>query len=264
MPTATGHVRAVFLMADYGHDPVSDPMIEWPLATECLAAADRYCAQTETAIPWTRFTEAGFSWLDAEAARRDPVALAAYTQMTQSPEWQHPLAWVEESFTLAAYEIVFLPGGHDKAIRQILDSARAQHLLAEYFPLTVKPSTHICVAICHGVQVLAHAKTADGISVLHNVATTALPGITESSVYHGTRLVLGDYYKTYGGNSPTVETVVRKALKSPNKQWLCSAILTSPFVVEDKFHNYISGRWPGDAEVLSRKTIEMARAVASL
>ncbi|KAF2771552.1 class I glutamine amidotransferase-like protein [Teratosphaeria nubilosa] len=255
----TGDVKAIFLMADYGHDP------------------------TETAIPWKRFTEAGFSCHFATESGNvpecdklmlkgwtqkllgaAPPALAAYKQMTQSPAWQHPLAWAKESFTLADYEIVYLAGGHDKAIRQILDSPRAQHLLAEYFPLTVKPSTHICVAICHGVQLLAHATTADGISVLHNVATTALPGIAESSVYHGTRLVLGDYYKTYGASSPTVQTVVRKALKIPNKQWLCSAILTSPFVVEDKFHNYISGRWPGDAELLSRKTIEMARQVANL
>jgi len=31
---------------------------------------------------------------------------------------------------------VFLPGGHDKGIRQILDSQRVHELLAEYFPLT--------------------------------------------------------------------------------------------------------------------------------
>jgi putative intracellular protease/amidase len=118
-------------------------------------------------------------------------------------------------------------------------------------------------AICHGVQLFADTKNADGKSVLHDVGTTALPGIMESSVYHGTRLLLGDYYKAYGHGSPNVETIVRNALDDPSTQWFSSASLITPFVVEDKVHNYTSGRWPGDSALLAEKTIEMVRAATA-
>jgi hypothetical protein len=43
-----------------------------------------------------------------------PTALAAYEEMTKSHEWQHPIAWTKDSFTLRDYELVFLTGGHEE------------------------------------------------------------------------------------------------------------------------------------------------------
>ena len=103
------------------------------------------------------------------------IAKDAYAEMVKSTEWQHPLAWSDKSTSLIGYELLFLPGGHDKAIRQLLDSSRAQQLVAEFWPSIKRPNRKVCGAICHGVQLLAHTKV-DGTSVLHDVTTTALVG----------------------------------------------------------------------------------------
>ncbi|QIX02124.1 hypothetical protein AMS68_007641 [Peltaster fructicola] len=155
---ASKTMRIAFLMADYGHDP------------------------TETAIPYAAFAMAGFAidfvtekgsspicdrkmlegWtqklLGAEAA-----TVTAYNAMIKSQSWQSASSWSDIAFDLKAYDLVFLPGGHDQGVRQILDSRRAQSLLTEYFPLTKKPSGMVCAAICHGVQALAHSKGADDV-----------------------------------------------------------------------------------------------------
>ena len=111
------------------------------------------------------------------------VAFDAYTEVANSKEWHQPLSWSNESISLANYDLVFLPGGHDKGIRQLLDSSRAQHLVAEYWPSVKQPSKKCCAAICHGVQFLAHTKI-NGTSVLHDATTTALTGLSTSARYY--------------------------------------------------------------------------------
>ena len=64
-------------------------------------------------------------------------------------------------------------------------------------------------AVCHGVMVLSETLDAEGKSVLRDVCTTALPARFEQAAFWGTRVVLGDYYKTYGVGSEDVETSVR-------------------------------------------------------
>ena len=112
-----------------------------------------------------------------------------------SASFKQPHSWTEPSFTLEPYDLVFLPGGHEKGVRQIIDSLRVHELLASYFPKTEKPSAKSLAAICHGVQVLAAASKADGTSVMHDCRTTALPHFMEQSIFHATRIFLGDYYK---------------------------------------------------------------------
>lgn len=188
-------------------------------------------------------------------------ATESYDRMTGSSEWLHPLAWTSDEFSLMPFDLVFLPGGHEKGVRQILDSGHVHSLLAEYFPRTKKPAKKCCSAICHGVQVLAHTKGAEGKSVLYSAATTALPGGMESMAYQSTRVLLGDYYKTYGAGTANVEDVVKESLADPSRQWRSSANPAMPFVVEDDAYNYLSGRWPGDAEMLAMKTVELVQRV---
>ena len=228
----------------------------------------------ETAIPYTAFVKAGFQVTFAtelgqtpECDRRmltgwtqkllgaDQHTISAYKAMSSTHEWQHPQAWTNTAFTLEAFDLVFIPGGHDQGIRQILDSARAQQLLVHYFPLTQKPGSKFCAAICHGVQLLAHSKHDSGASVLHDVETTTLPDFFERSVHQATRLFLGDYYKTYGAGADSVAEVVRASLEK-EEQFKNSTSVTAPFVVEDKKHNYFSGRWPGDAQALADLVVE--------
>jgi hypothetical protein len=58
------------------------------------------------------------------------------------------------------------------------------------------------------VLAVAEATLPEGKSVLHDATTTALPDAFEGVAFWGTRLFLGDYYKTYGAGSDGVETCV--------------------------------------------------------
>ena len=110
------------------------------------------------------------------------------------------VSWSDEHFTLEVYDLVFLPGGHEKGVIQLINSPRVHALLAEYFPLTRKPSKKCCAAICHGVMALSESSLpgngGKGKSILHDATTTALPGAMEQGIFWGTRAWLGDYYKT--------------------------------------------------------------------
>jgi putative intracellular protease/amidase len=186
----------------------------------------------ETAVPWQVFQTAGFDISFATEAGKSPVcddkmlsgwtgavlgankqAKAAYRAMSSTfSEFQHPLSWSDASFSLEEYDLVFLPGGHEKGVRQVIDSPRIHELLANYFPKTAKPSRKFLAAICHGVQVLASATTGGGKSVMHDAETTALPAFFEQGIYHATKLVLGDYYKTYGAGTPSVQEMIETKL----------------------------------------------------
>lgn len=146
--------------------------------------------------------------------------------MTLSSAFQSPLSWSSPDFTLEPYALIFLPGGHEKGVRQLLDSPIMQKHLATYFPQTRKPSKLTVAAICHGVQALSKATLSDGKSVIHECDTTALPGAFESIAWQGTRLFMGDYYRTYGKDADSVETAVRKTLDNPEKQYKNSLSLS--------------------------------------
>lgn len=174
--------------------------------------------------------------------------------MKQSPACQNPLSW--DKIDLSSYNLVFLPGGHEKGVRQIIDSPTVHSLLSAYMPLTLKPSAHALVAVCHGVMVLANTKDASGKSVLHDKTTTALAGGHEQGIFWATRAVLGDYYKTYGAGSESVEESVKKVLDEPEVQWKGSLGM-APLVVKDERFNYVSARFPGDVPEMVKVVIEM-------
>ena len=159
----------------------------------------------------------------------------AYKEMSITPEFQHPVSWSSPDFSLEPYNLIFLPGGHEKGVRQLIDSTIMHKHLASYFPATQKPSSKAVAAVCHGVMVLSETEGADGKSIIHECVTTALPTRFEQVAFWGTRAFLGDYYKTYGAgtdnveesvssrNSITIESTkfqqVRKRLDNPKKQY---------------------------------------------
>jgi putative intracellular protease/amidase len=128
--------------------------------------------------------------------------------MSKTPEFLQPLSWSSPDFTLDNYNLIFLPGGHEKGVRQLIDSATMHKHLTSYFPATVKPSSKSVAAVCHGVMVLSETEGADGKSIIHECVTTALPARFEQIAHWGTRAFLGDYYKTYGAGSDDVEASV--------------------------------------------------------
>lgn len=131
-----------------------------------------------------------------------------YSTVSQSAEWTNPLSWSSPTFSLDNFDLVFLPGGHEKSVRQVIDSEAVHKMLLDYFPKTKKPSSKAVAAVCHGVMVLSEAKDESGRSVLHDVTTTTLPARFEQVAFWGTRMFLGDYYKTYGACSDDVEASV--------------------------------------------------------
>lgn len=128
--------------------------------------------------------------------------------MIGSDECKHPLSWTSPGFSLDQFNLVLLPGGHEKGVRQVIDSPEIHKLMLDYFPKTRKPSNKVVGAICHGVMVLSSTIGADGKSVIHECETTSLPGAFESGIFWATRAFLGDYYKTYGAGSENVEDSV--------------------------------------------------------
>jgi len=120
------------------------------------------------------------------------AAVEMYRKMKESQECKTPLAWSADSFSLLPFDLVFFPGGHEKSVRQIIDSQSLHSHVAAYFPSTKKPGKKAMAAVCHGVMVLSRTKREDGKSVLFECDTTTLPARFEQVAYWGTRAFLGD------------------------------------------------------------------------
>ena len=203
---------------------------------------------------------------EAKAAYHAMIALESNSSGTICK----PHAWTSPDFSLEEYDLVFLPGGHDKGVRQIIDSSKMHDLLADYFPTTRRSKSgapkRTLAAICHGVQVLAFtpadSTTSSGKSksIIHDAKTTALPAFMEEGIFWLTRLFLGDYYKTYGYGSKSVQKFVEEGLDDP-KQFVNSSSWNpiAPFIVEDETYNYVTGRFPPDTWVLANRAVEMVK-----
>ncbi|OTB00754.1 hypothetical protein M426DRAFT_323997 [Hypoxylon sp. CI-4A] len=248
--TSVSTPKVVIMMADYGHDP------------------------TETAVPYTAFKNAEydikFATENGKPPRCDKKMLEGFTQkllgakkevismykkMAVSDEMRHPLSWSDPAFTLDSFDLVVFPGGHEKGVRQIIESPIVHKLVLDYFPKTKRPSKKVVGAVCHGVMVLSESKDASGNSVIRDCNTTSLPAKFEQAAFWGTRAILGDYYKTFGKDSANTEESVKKVLADPAQ--FKASLNPGPFIVEDEQYNYISARYPGDAELFAEEIIKL-------
>lgn len=233
---------------------------------------------TEVAIPWKIFVEEGievvFTTPDGEKAKTDasmldgnrlgiwkPIlrarkdAVAAHSALIRHDSFCIPLKYADAK--AEDFDGLFLPGGHDKRVREYLESEILQSLVVNFFSAD-KP----VAAICHGVVLAARSVNPDtGRSVIHDYKTTALLKSQELAAYKMTRLWLKDYYLTYP--DMTVEDEVRSVLSdSKNFERGPTPVLRdSPdhmdrgFVVADR--NYLSARWPGDVYSISKKMVAL-------
>jgi protease I len=133
---------------------------------------------TETGVPWrvlrTRGHNVVFATPDGRPGQADPKMVtgaglgllapllradgagrAAHLAMTQSVEFQHPIAYAE--IAAANVDAVLLPGGHAPGMRPYLESEPLQSAVAEFFARN-KPVG----AICHGVLLAARSHRRDG------------------------------------------------------------------------------------------------------
>lgn len=238
---------------------------------------DRDFDATEVSVPWKLCTRAGHEVVFAterggERPACDPKTLRGavfdlfgaardvrgfYAELERAPEFEKPVAW--DALEPRDYDGIWLPGGHAPGMRQYLGSETLQDFVARFWKLE-RP----VAAICHGVLVLARARDPDnGRSILASSRTTCLPKYTEQSAYLATAWKLGRHFRTYPAY---VEDEVRAALEDPDAQFergplvldvrhVVAAHPESAFVVEDG--RYVSARWPGDAEPLARRFLEL-------
>lgn len=225
------------------------------------------CDPSEVGIPWKLMTERGILVVFATpngtkastdqimltgkklgflkgtlAARKD--AVEAYIEMEKSKAFSNPITY--ESIKEANFDAIYLPGGHDKPVKEYLESEILQNSISGFFEKN-KPVG----AICHGVVLVARSKNiATGNSVIYDYKTTSLLKSQELLGYNMTRLWLKDYYLTYP--EITVEEEV-KSMLSNDQNFLSGPVailrdtpdkLGRGFMVRDR--NYISARWPGD------------------
>lgn len=223
---------------------------------------------SELAIPWRMLTNAGhavtFATPDGNPGEGDPRMLhgtdlaiwkpilradanarSAYAEMERSKEFQAPITYAAMS---ADYDALVLPGGHDKPIREYLESAEVQAIARAYFAAK-KPVG----AICHGVLVVGRA------GLLAGRKTTSLTNALELAAYRMTKLWLKDYYRTYPA---TTEDEVRsygcEYFTGPGALFRDSPEhLDRGFIVRDG--HYVSARWPGDAHRFSAELIGMLK-----
>jgi len=222
---------------------------------------------TETAVPWKILRDQGhevvFATPNGQPGQADPRmltgkgllifapilranadALRDYGEMKQSTEFKNPISY--EAMRGRTFDAMVLPGGHAPGMKEYLGSSLVQAKVAE-----MAQENKPIGAICHGVLVVARARTAEGKSVLFGKKTTALTKPLELTPWCLTRIWRGNYYRTYP--ETTVEDEVKKNLARPQDfdRGPFSITRDNPknleagFTVQDGC--FLFARWPGDA-----------------
>jgi protease I len=186
-----------------------------------------------------------------------PEAVEAYMEMEKNEFFLNPLKY--NDVNEIDFDAILLPGGHDKGVKEYLESEVLQQLVVKFFQAK-KP----VAAICHGVILVARSFDSEtGRSVIHNYKTTSLLKSQELLAYNLTRLWLKEYYLTYPGMTTEDEVVSvlsdeKNFLKGPTPLLKDSVkSLKRGFIVKDR--NYISARWPGDVYNFSLEFVKMVQ-----
>lgn len=218
---------------------------------------------TEVALPWKRFTEEGyeitFATEKGAIGETDPMlidgvifgqlgakpnAIKYYREMLQSYEFQNPIHY--NQIQVEGYDLLHLPGGHAKGIKQYLESEVLQSKVLQFFQ-----QKKLVGSICHGAIVLARTiDPATGKSVVFNHKMTALTKVLEKIAYYLTSWKLGDYYRTY----PEYTQDEVKRILSDNENFKTGGFIFKPYVCIDQ--NLVTARWPEDAELYAKTLIE--------
>jgi len=248
--------KVLIPLPSYGCDP-SEVAIPWKYLTEnnievvfCTPAGGK--AITDTIM----LTGKGLSILKPVLqARKD--AVDAFYEMDKCEAFNNPLPYAEVKES--HFNAIYLPGGHDKGVKEYLEASILQNLIVAFFNKLLPVG-----AICHGVVLVARSidpKTKK--SVLHQYQTTALLKSQEILAYNLTRLGMKDYYLTYPG-LPVEDEIKNNLIDANNFKQGPKPLLRDRktkmnrgFIVKDR--NYLSGRWPGDLYNLSTEFVKMVQ-----
>lgn len=235
---------------------------------------------SEIAIPWKLLKEQGyevvFSTPRGEKAKADEIMITgkglgifkgilrarkdariAYAEMEEDQGFCTPTKY--EDLKESDFDAIFLPGGHDKGVKEYLESKILQDLIVQFFK-SEKP----VAGVCHGIILIARSIDKEtGKSVIANYKTTSLLKTQELAAFNMTRIWKGDYYLTYP--ETTVQEEVTSLLENeanfvegPRPIFRDKMNnLKAGFVVRDR--NYVSGRWPGDTYSLTTEFIKMLK-----
>ena len=184
-----------------------------------------------------------------------------YNEMILSIEFQNPISWLELKYD--EYDGILLPGGHDKGVKEYLESKILQQLIIQFYN-----HKKIIAAICHGVVLVGRCIQNNGKSILYGMKTTSLLKQQELTAYRITCLWMGEYYLTYP--ELTVEDEIKTYLKNDIDfiSGLNPGITRDTInnynsnqinnhIVHDIDHNYLSARWPGDCYLFSHTLVDM-------
>src|SRR5260370_25875243 len=114
-----------------------------------MPLTDKDFDPTEVSIPWKHFVEAGlqvtFSTETGQIGQTDPRlltgvifgqlgakpdAIAAYRELEKTETFQHPIPY--ENIDPQEDDLLLLPGGHAKGMRQYLERKVVQHKAPEF------------------------------------------------------------------------------------------------------------------------------------
>jgi len=241
-------------LPSYGFDP-TEVAIPWKLLSEKKYQCTFITPDGTKAVPdrLMLYGEKLGIWKALLRTRKD--AVVACEEMEQTTDFSTPLKY--DAVKADDFDALLLPGGHDKGVREYLESEILKNHVVNFFDRG-KP----VAAICHGVVLAARSiNPGTGLSVINDYKTTSLLRSQEMLAYKMTRLWLKDYYLTYPGL--TVEDEVTAALvtaenylSGPNPLLRDDpGHLDRGFTVRDR--NYLSARWPGDAYKFSLDFIAM-------
>ena len=254
------------VLRDAGHD------VMFATPDGAAASADPVMVSGIGLDFWSRVPGLRRAVLVGLLLRANRAAREAHGELVDNAAFRRPLRW--DRLDAHAFGALLLPGGHAQGMREYLESAVLQRLVAAFFDAG-KP----VAAICHGVVLAARSiSPRTRTSVLYGRRTTALTWTLERSAWRLSRWAGRwwdrDYYRTYReepGEAPghrSVQAEVTRALAraedfldvpadAPDRWRKASGLFRdSPadaraaFVVRDG--NYVSARWPGDLHAFAR------------
>ena len=219
---------------------------------------------TEVSVPWRIFKSKGyevvFATEDGKQAETDPLlitgvifgqlgakpeAIQIYRALQKAPEFTHPIKY--SAVNVSDFELLHLPGGHAKGMRQYLENETLQKIVLQFYE-----ANKIMGAICHGSIVLARTKNPKtGKSIIYNRTVTGLIKRLEKIAYYITAWKLGDYYRTY---PEYTEDEISRNLKDKSQFKRGSLNAKKPFVCIDE--NIVTARWPEDAYLYGKTLVE--------
>lgn len=249
--------RVIIPLPTYGFDP-TESAIPWLILTQNnLDVVFATPEGKQAAADYLMLTGDKLGiWKWILQARKD--AVTAYSKMECSESFKNPMKYKHLKET--DFDAILLPGGHDKGVKEYLESNYLQLLVVDFFR-KLKP----VAAICHGVVLAARSLDPNtNNSVIYDYKTTSLLKSQELLAYNLTRLWLKDYYLTYP--EITVEEEVKAALCN-RSNFLSGSFslfrddlqhLQRGFAVRDR--NYLSARYPGDIYMFSMEFLKMCRS----